>query len=88
MAMNPAGLKAKMKMTIYNGLKAGFAAAAAQGTNYTPVADAQWQIMAEAISGIALDIVLEITTKATVLPGIPTAGGPTNQTTVAPGKIL
>ena len=86
--MNAAALKAKMKLTIYNGLKAGFSSAAAQGTNYTPVADAQWMIMAEAISGIALDIVLEITTKATVLPGIPTAGSPVAQVTVAPGKIL
>jgi hypothetical protein len=31
---------------------------------------------------------MEITMNAQVLPGIPTAGGPTNQTSVAPGKIL
>jgi hypothetical protein len=86
--MQPAALKSKMKETIYNGLKAQFGGDAAQGTNYTPVADAQWQKMAEAISGIAADIIMEITSNAQVLPGIPTAGGPTNQATVAPGKIL
>lgn len=87
MPMDPAGLKSKMKETIYNGFKAQFGASAGEGTNYTPVADAQWQKMAEAISGIAADIVMEIVTNAQVMPGIPTAGGPTNQSTVAPGKI-
>jgi hypothetical protein len=46
-----------------------------------------WQKMAESISGIAADIVMEITQNAQVMPGIPTAGGQTNQVTVAPGKI-
>lgn len=87
MAMQPAALKSKMKETIYNGLKAQFGSSAAEGVSYTPIADAQWQKMAEAISGIAADIVMEITQNAMVLPGIPTAGGPTNQATVAPGKI-
>lgn len=85
--MDPAGLKSKMKERIYNGLKAEFSAAVAQGSNYTSVADEQWMKMANAISGIAADIVMEITQNAQVLPGIPTAGGPTNQTTVAPGQI-
>lgn len=88
MAMAPAALKSKMKETIYNGLKAQFGSAAAQGEQYSSIADEQWQKMAEAISGIAADIVMEITNNAQVLPGIPTAGGPTNQATVAPGKIL
>lgn len=88
MAMDPAGLKAKMKDRIYNGLKGQFGGDAAQGSGYSPVADAQWNKMAEAISGIAADIVMEITQNAQVLPGIPTAGGPTNQATVGPGKIL
>jgi hypothetical protein len=87
MPMNPSGLKSKMKTTIYNGLKAQFGSSAGQGQNYTAVADEQWQKMAEAISGIAMDIVMEIVQNGQVLPGIPTAGGPTNQTTVAPGKI-
>ena len=87
MAMQPAALKSKMKETIYNGLKAQFGSAAGQGQEYTSVADAQWQKMAEAISGIAADIVMEITQNASVLPGIPTAGSPAAQVTVAPGKI-
>lgn len=87
MPMQPAALKSKMKETIYNGLKAQFGGEAAKGQNYTPEADAMWQKMAEAISGIAADIVMEIVSNAQVMPGIPTAGGPTNQTTVAPGKI-
>ncbi len=87
MPMQPAALKSKMKETIYNGLKAQFGGSAAQGQQYSPVADEQWQKMAEAISGIAADIVMEIVSNAQVMPGIPTAGGPTNQATVAPGKI-
>lgn len=87
MPMNPSALKTKMKDRIYNGLKAQFGGDVAEGTNYTPVADAQWLKLAEAISGIAADIVMEITTNAQVNSGIPTAGSPTNQTTVAPGTI-
>lgn len=84
MPMQPAALKAKMKATIYNGLKAQFSSAAGKGKEYMPISDAQWEKLAEAISGIALDIVMEITTNAQVNPGIPTpVGGPT----VAPGKI-
>lgn len=87
MPMQPAALKSKMKETIYNGLKAQFGGEAAKGQSYTPEADAMWQKMAEAISGIAADIVMEIVQNAQVMPGIPTAGGQTNQVTVAPGKI-
>jgi hypothetical protein len=87
MAMNPEALKAKMKERIYNGLKAQFGGDASKGTNYTPEADAMWQKMAESISGIAADIILEITQNAQVMPGIPTAGSPVAQASVAPGKI-
>lgn len=87
MAMQPDALKSKMKETIYNGLKAQFGGEASKGQAYTPEADAMWNKMAESISGIAADIVMEITQNAQVNPGIPTAGGPTNQVTVAPGKI-
>jgi len=76
-----------MKTTIYNGLKAQFGGSADKGQKYSSIADEQWQKMAEAISGIATDIVMEIVQNAQVMPGIPTAGSPTNQTTVAPGKI-
>lgn len=87
MPMDPAGLKSKLKDRIYNGLKAQFGSSAGEGEGYSSVADAQWQKMAEAISGIATDIVMEITSNAQVNPGIPTAGGPSNQSTVAPGTI-
>jgi hypothetical protein len=87
MPMQPDALKAKMKETIYNGLKKEFAASSAMGESYTPVSDAQWMKMATAISGIAADIIMEITTNAMVLPGIPTAGSPAAQVTVAPGQI-
>lgn len=87
MAMQPAALKAKMKMTIYNGLKAQFSSATGKGQAYTPIADENWEKLAEAISGIALDIVMEILMNAEVTAGIPTAGSPAAQTTVAPGKI-
>lgn len=87
MPMQPAALKSKMKETIYNGLKAQFSGEAGKGSNYTPEADAMWEKMAEAISGIAADIVMEIVTNAQVNPGIPTAGSPVAQVTVAPGKI-
>lgn len=93
MPMDPAGLKSKMKDRIYNGLKAQFGASAAEGTGYNAVADAQWQKMAEAISGIATDIVMEITQNAQVNPGISIAGvgggvpGPVQGSTVSPGQI-
>ena len=85
--MDPAGLKSKMKERIYNGLKAEFGSSAGEGKDYNPIADAQWMKMATAISGIAADIVMEITQNATVLPGIPTAGSPASQVTVGPGQI-
>lgn len=92
MAMQPDALKAKMKERIYNGLKKEFSSAAGQGANYTPIADEHWAKIAEAISGVALDIVLEITQNAQVVPGIPvaTVGGPSAQagTTVGPGKVV
>jgi hypothetical protein len=87
MPMQPDALKAKMKQTIYNGLKDEFGSAAGKGKGYTKEADANWQKMAEAISGIAADIVMEIVQNAQVMPGIPTAGSPASQTTVGPGKI-
>lgn len=86
--MNPASLKSKMKTTIYNGLKAQFGGAAGKGQNYSSVADEQWNKLAEAISGIAMDIIMEIVQNAQVMPGIGTAGSPASQTSVTPGKIM
>lgn len=88
MAMDASGLKSKLKDRIYNGLKAEFGSSASSAQSYSPIADEHWMKIASAISGIAADIVLEITQNADVIPGIPTAGGPSSQVTVAPGKIL
>lgn len=92
MPMVPLVLKSKMKQTIYNGLKQQFSSAAAKGSGFPAVADEFWLKLADAISGIATDIVTEIVTNAEVSPGIPvvTAGSPSAQAgaTTAPGKIL
>ena len=85
--LDAARLKAKMEDRIYNGLKAEFSSIASEGKDYLPIADAQWHRIADAISGIAIDIVNEITANAQVDAGIPTAGSPVAQATVAPGKI-
>lgn len=93
MPMVPSALKSKMKATIYDGLKAQFGGATGEGKEYTGVADPMWEKMAEAISGIAADIVMEITTNAMVMPGIAIVGvgggvpGPVSGATSAPGKI-
>lgn len=82
--MKPLELKAKMSASIYNGLKRNFSAAAGQASGYPAISEAQWLMLADAISDVALDIVLEIVTNAEVTAGIPTPiGGPT----IAPGKI-
>lgn len=93
MPMQPAALKSKMKATIYSGLKAQFGGAVSKGSDYKAEADPMWEKMAEAISGIAADIILEIVTNAMVMPGIAITGvgggipGPVAGATSAPGKI-
>jgi hypothetical protein len=88
--MDANGLKSKLKQTILNGLKAQFAGGIPGGGESS--AEANWTKMAEAISGIAADIVAEITSNAEVMPGITvsTVGSPAAQTgpTTAPGKIM
>jgi hypothetical protein len=69
MALNANGLKAKMKTTIYNGLKKEFGPAAQKGSSYSPEAEANWNKMATAISEIATDIINEILQNAMVMPG-------------------
>ena len=76
-------MKSKFKDTIMKGLKASFG-----GPEAPADAEKSWAKLAEAISGIAMDIVDELHNNASVAPGIPTAGSPASQTTVAPGKIL
>jgi tRNA A37 threonylcarbamoyltransferase TsaD len=93
MPMDPQALKSKMKQTIYNGLKKEFNSSASQGDGYSSVADENWLKIASAVSEIAADIIMEITTNAQVLSGISSVGvgggipGPVQVTSVSPGKI-
>jgi len=93
MPMQPSALKSKIKQTIYNGLKSQFGSSTAKGDKYTPIADENWEKLAEAISGIAMDIITEIVQNAQVMPGIQIVGvgggvpGPVQGSTVSPGKI-
>jgi hypothetical protein len=88
MPLVASAMKARFKKTIHDGLKRVFSAEASQGTDYLPIADAQWEKVADAISDIAMDIVTEMTTNAQVAPGIVTAGSPTSHVSVSPGKII
>lgn len=85
MPLQAAEMKAKFESRIHDGLKRVFS------SDTDSQADAQWAKIADAISDIAMDIVTEITTNATVVPGqqVVTAGSPTAQTgtTVSPGQI-
>lgn len=86
-------MKAKFRKTIKDGLKRVYASDVAKGKGYPPVAEESWDKMADAISDIAKDIVMEITTNAIVVPGQAVVGvgggvpGPVSGTTVSPGMI-
>lgn len=86
-------IKSKFKKRIYDGLKKEFGSAASKGKDFPAVADEFWLKLAEAISGIAEDMVDEIQTNAMVLPGQSVVGagggvpGPMSGTTVSPGQI-
>ena len=92
--MDPMALKAKMKTSVYNGLKTQFSSAAGKGSGYSAIADENWNKIAEAVSEIAKDIVMEIMTNASVLPGQAVVGvgggipGPMTGSTTSPGKIV
>lgn len=76
-----AGLfKQEIQAVVFAGLASQFP----QGTLADPTFNLKMSI---AISGIADVIVTMLTTQATVSAGQPTAGSPTNQLTVGPGKI-
>ena len=87
-------LQAEMEIRILNGLKSAYAANGAT----SKTAEADWAKLAKAISGIAMDIVLAITTEAQVLPGIvivasgvgvaPGSPLPVSGATAGPGKIM
>lgn len=87
MALNPAAMKALMTTSIEAGLARNFGDVSGTA-GYAGISQAQWAKIADSISDIALVIVAQLTTVAQVAPGIPTAGGPTSQVTVAPGKIV
>ncbi len=84
MALDGASLKAKMKSTIEAGLAKNFPEVSATA-QYGGVSKEMWTKIADAISGIALDIVADITSKAEVPPGIPV--DPSKGMTVGPGKV-
>jgi hypothetical protein len=91
MALSGSVMKSAFQSTIYAGLKRVFASEVAQASDYTSVAEAQWEKLADALSDIAVDIVTQIQTDAEVAPGIAvsTTGSASAQTgtTTAPGKI-
>ena len=71
-------IQLKLELEIVNALTSSFAGGDA----------ASHKKLAKAIAAaVAKVIVEELTTNALVLPGIPTAGSPAAQVTVAPGKI-
>jgi len=87
MALVATEMKAAMKAAIVAGLAREFAAVSSTD-GYAGISMEQWTKLADAISDIALVVVLELTTKAQVAPGIPTAGSPAAQVTVGPGQII
>jgi hypothetical protein len=78
-------MKSALEAAILAGLTRVFESEVSQDSGYAPVAAAQWAKLADAISDIAVVIVLQITTTATVAPGQLTAKG---DVTVTPGVIL
>ena len=94
MALQAAEMKARFQTRIHSGLRRVFSRFVAQGKGYPPIADEMWELLADALSDIAIDIVNEIHQNAEVVPGqavvIPVTsatGSPSAGTTVSPGKI-
>jgi len=83
MPLVPAVMKKKMEAALIAAFNREFPDAVAQN----PSAVASYQKQAAAISDIALVIVEELLASAQVSPGIATAGSPSAQTSVSPGKI-
>ena len=87
-------MKAAFEVRIQAGLQRVFSAAASQGQGYDAIAQQQWMMLADAISDIAMDIVIQITTEAQVVPGQQVVGvgggipGPVTGATVSPGSII
>lgn len=91
MALNAQTLKTLFYNRIYAGLQTQFGPEIAGSPSYQPQADKEWGKLAEAISGIAADIVNQIQTSAEVKAGIDvlvqTSTGPATGNTKSPGKI-
>lgn len=87
-------MQAKFKKRIFDGLKAKMSSATSKGDSYSAVSEEFLEKIADAVSGIAIDLVEELTTNAQVLPGQQIVGvgggvpGPVQGATVSPGKIL
>lgn len=90
MALNGKALKAKMSERIFQGMKRVYGDVSAT-SGYSPIVEAQWKKLADAISDIAIDIVSDIQDNAEVKPGISvaTTGSPGAHTgnTTGTGKI-
>ena len=84
MALDPQSMKKKMEAILIAAFTREFASEAGINTQ----AAASHKRHAAAISDLALVIVEELLTVAQVAPGIATAGSPSAQVTVAPGKII
>ena len=83
MPLIPAAIQVKLSAEIQSELTKAFGA----GADAASGPDSHKK-MADAIAAaVAKVIVAELQTNAQVLPGIPTAGSPSAQTSVGPGKI-
>jgi hypothetical protein len=77
-------MKALFQSRIEAGLSRVFSSEVSAATGYAAISKAQWALLADAISDIAIDIVSQIQTEAQVLPGQSTSDG---ATTTSPGTI-
>jgi hypothetical protein len=86
-------MKARFQSRIYAGLQRVYTQYVNHGNNYLPIADHMWELLADAISDIAIDIVNEIHENAEVVPGQQvetkdSAGDTGTGETISPGKII
>jgi hypothetical protein len=94
MALNASNMKALMQSRIHAGLQRVYSSYVAKGgSNYPPIADEMWALLADAISDIAMDVVEQIQDTAEVVPGqqvqtTDSAGDSGTGQTISPGKIV
>ena len=87
MALNAASMKAAFQIRIMNGLQRVYSSEVNQGSGYAGISQQQWAMLADAISDIAIDLVLQMQTEAEVLPGQSVVTNTGAGSTVSPGKI-